>query len=222
MRLEDLSNASYRYHKIGDDQAFANLLVVCRAQPSGHSDDTDGRYDSLITDVGLHGWSDGVRLAAIRGGAAPGPIHPGLPDMKKLVAQHEELMYKPVGEPSPIGFRHLVKVGDQYFTGYTKVGECMDSGEGEYAVTAIEEVMGGPESFTTKGWGSPFFKYGIKEVESIAPVGANAYSVGDIAVCGDDHIASVRFYRVAVDNTRRLRRMDEVYNDVELLLKLVA
>jgi hypothetical protein len=221
MRLEDLSNASYKYHKIGKDEAFANLLVMGQAQPTGHSDDDRGRYDSLITEVDLHGWSHGIRLAALRAGTKPGAIHRGLANMEDLIASHEDLIFKPVSEPSHIGFRNLVKVGKAWFTQCEKVGESMDTVAPEFAVTSIEKVPG-PSTFTTKGYGSPFLKYGIKEVESIAPIGANAFDVGDIAVSGDDHIVSVRFYRVTVDNTRRLRRMDEVYNDVELLLKLVA
>ncbi|OYV27348.1 MAG: hypothetical protein B7W98_01975, partial [Parcubacteria group bacterium 20-58-5] len=211
------------FDRLKEGQAFAHLLSIGSLVHSSHSDDGRERYESLTCDIGLHDWSDGTRVAGVSGSIAPAAIVDGLNDLDRLKAKHPELFMKPVKEPSAVGFRALVKVKDKWFTQYPKQGECMDNGEPEFAVTEIVEVKDGPRTFTTTiGGFEGFFKYGIKEVEAIAPIGANAYVVGGVGFGGKGHVAGITFYRIAVDNTQRMRRDSEVYNDVGLLLKLVS
>jgi len=98
----------------------------------------------------------------------------------------------------------------------------MDTGEPEYLVKKWEKV-GGPVQFSTTGNGSVFFKYGLKEVQRLAPTGANAYDiVGDPVPVEKMHVCTVQFYKVEADTTKRLVREDELSRDYETMMSLLA
>lgn len=103
----------------------------------------------------------------------------------------------------------------------------MDTGEPEFHVISLKKI-GKPVEFTTTiGGYHGFFKYDIKEVEAIAPRGANVYDLaGDIEVIFHDgtpgyHRVPVQFYRAEVDTSQRLIREDELCNDYEALMELI-
>ena len=179
--------------------------------------------ESLILDVGCHEWGDGVRLVGIKVG---GSTEPGLqpsPNARELLHKHWRGLLVPVDDPEIIGFRALIRINKQWFTQYPKKGERMDTHEPEYVVTKIEKV-GEPVLFRTTTGGGFFFKFGIKEVEAIAPTGANAYHfVGDPQKEGDKHeTCMVQFYRITADTTKRLVRVDDLSRDFGRMMWLMA
>jgi hypothetical protein len=178
--------------------------------------------ESLVNDVGCHEWSNGVRLVGIKAG---GDIRTGLhkgPSAHDLLRQHWQDLFFPVEQKMDIGFRALMKINNQWFTQYLKDGERMDAWEPEFIVTSMEKI-GEPTLFqTTIGGYHGFFKYGIKEVEAIAPQNANAYSfASEPQISGEHHIATVQFYRITADTTKRLMKADKLAHDFDLLMKLV-
>ena len=103
----------------------------------------------------------------------------------------------------------------------------MDTGEPEFHVISLEKI-GKPVKFTTTiGGYRGFFKYDIKEVEAIAPRGADVYTLaGDIEIISHEgnpeyHRVPVQFYRAEVDTSQRLIREDELCNDYKTLMKLI-
>lgn len=222
IKVGGASGCSYKYYPLEDGMAMAHLLSIGQLQGVCHSDD-ERQYESLTCDIGLHGWSDGTRLAGVRSTDAPKLIHPGADRLWTLFARRWEMLMKPVRKPAPLAFSSLIRIGDRWFTQYPKQGVSMDSGNGEFVVTKIEKVKGGPKTFTCEIPGyEAFFRYAVKDVEAIAPQGANAYSFGEVAMGGMGHIVPVTWYRIEADTARRLRTTSEVYNDFELLMKVLG
>lgn len=222
-RVEDDVNCSYRYYPLERGYAMAHLLAIgglCRQH--------DEHGEHLVSDVGLHGWSDGVRLVGIKaGGNTKAGISSG-PNAYELLRKHWRDLLVPMEHPGTVGFRALVSIGDQWFTQYPKQGECMDTWEPEYVATSKEEI-GKPVLFrTTVGGYYGFFKFGTNEVKAIAPSGANAYFfVGEPQIEKGEggpmhHICMVQFYRITVDATKRLMRSDRLAHDYETMMKLLA
>jgi hypothetical protein len=173
------------------------------------------------TEVSCHGWHDGTRLLAVRDKESIKVIHPG-PDAHSVLRKNwKQLMLPNQGVASQVGFYALMKVGNQSFTMYPKIGESMDSHEPEFMVTKNQIATYGPKEFRTKGHGSPFFKYGIKEVERIAPKGVNAYSLAEPVVDGNDHVCPIKFHKVEIDQTKRVMRAEDLLADYDLLMSFV-
>lgn len=223
VKMDQASNCSYEYAKLAEDQAIAHLLSIGGLSQLSHSPGR-GRYrTSLVCDVDCHEWWNGVRLAASQIDASLKSIHPGVTSLRDLMYRHWQHLIKPVAEQSaPLGLRVLTKVDGNWFTQYQKQGERMDTYEAEFPVTSCVEVEGGPATFTTTEGGGFFFKYGINEVERIAPEGANAYYLpGDVCRGGDGMITSIQFFRVEVDTSRRMPHQSDVQNNFELLMELL-
>lgn len=225
--LDGASNCSYGcpeygFRKIEEGYALAHLIATGGLVNQQHQ-----QGESLVNDVGCHEWGNGVRLVGIK---ADGDIRQGLssgPEVYKLLRKHWPDLLKWTDSTEQIGFRALVKVGEQWFTQYQKQGERMDTCEPEYVVTFCEEV-GPPVLFrTTIGGYHGFFRYGIKELEAIAPPGANAYDFVTEPVCEchggnpTHHTAMVQFYRITADPTKRLVRHDQLVHDFDTLMALV-
>lgn len=210
---------------VSPGSAIANLLSISQLMHMHHRYDGRNR-ESLVSDVHTHDWSDGTRLVGVRPGLIA-DIHAGIPDIRTLlkVCKLDRLCGpNPKGKPGTSdGFWHLLKFGDRYFTDYPKVGESLDHCEAEFLVTKIVKLDGGPSFFRTIIGGHPiYFRYGVKEVQALAPQGANAYTIGEPGMDGSDHhIVPVRFYKVEVDTTRRFLRMDDIYRDYDLMMSLI-
>lgn len=239
LAMDSASNCSYSTREIfdhlmkqGKGMAIGHLLSIGGLKSSGHQYyeyDYELRTNriSLDSDVTCHEWYDGTRLVGIKAGQIS-EIHSGLPSYSTIIKKHLDKLWghNPNGsKEARNGFWHLVEIGDRFFTDYPKQGERMDNHEPEFLVTKIERV--GEQQFrTTIGGYYGFFKYGIDEVKRIAPPEANAYTVGDIDTEWTDgnpthHVASVTFYKVTVDTTRRLIRQEDIYRDFDMIMSLV-
>ncbi|MDO8505219.1 MAG: hypothetical protein Q7S48_01400 [bacterium] len=239
--MDDASNCSYfgremfdHWMKATPGTAIAHLISIGGLAHS-HHDYYEYDYnrreqrESLASDVSCHEWWNGTRLLGIQPGEDIS-VHPGIPSYSELVKRHLDQLWgaNPKGKKETVnGFWHLVEMGKRHFTDYPKQGERMDSHEPEFLVTKIEEVAGNPRKFrTTVGGYHGFFKYGIDEVKRIAPPEANAYTVGDVEIEWKDgnpthHVAPVTFYKIEVDTTQRLVRMEDIYRDFDLMMSLV-
>lgn len=222
LKLEGAANCTYTYWQRGhrpieEGYAIAHLISTGRLCHLCHEG-----AESLTDDLGCHEWSNGVRFVGITaGGSTKDGINEG-PDAHRLIRQYWKKLFQPVAKPEPVGFAKLIEVGDRLFTEYPKVGERMDTGEPEYLVTK-KKKLGGPVQFSTTGNGSMFFKYGLKEVQRLAPTGANAYDiVSDPMPAGEMHVCMVQFYRVEADTTKRLLRQDKLAHDYDKMMSLMG
>lgn len=189
---------------------------------------TQENGECLVSEISCHCWSDGVRLAGVRPGNVDG-IHGGLTDIDTLVKERFDHLLVPSNKRrSSEEFYHLVTCGGRNFTEIPKKGERMDTGEPEHPVTSLKKLDSQTRSFkTTIGGYHGFLKYGLKEVRSIAPRGANAYKIGEAKIQMVDgspkfHMMPVTFYKVEVDTSQRLLRMPEINRDFDLMMSLVA
>jgi hypothetical protein len=228
IKLEGAANCWYTnsisgHRPIEEGYAFAHLIstsALCHLHHEGN--------ESLTNDVDCHEWWNGVRLIGIQAGGSIGSgLHKG-PDAYKLLRKYWHELFVSAETQETIGFRALVKIGQKWFTQYPKAGEGMDTWEPEYEVISIKKI-GKPVQFrTTVGGYHGFFKFGTKEVEAIAPPNANAYFfVGEPQNEWHDgnpthQTCVVKFYRITVDSTKRLVRVDNLVHDYETLMRLVA
>lgn len=212
----------YGYRKIEEGYAIAHLVSIGQLVHTGH------QYgDSLIGDVGLHEWSDGVRFVAIKQNQnSVFGIQNG-PNPEHLLHKYWRELFVTMTEKEEVGLRALMQVGNEQFTQYPKQGESMDSYEPEYLVTGFEKV-GSPVQFkTTVGGYHGLFRYGINEMKAITPSGANAYKfVSDPEIVTTDgnpthHTCQVQFYRVSVDTTKRLMRAKALRHDYDRMMLLM-
>lgn len=214
---------SGQHREIEQGYAIGHLIATSRLGQLSH----DGN-ESLVSEVGCHEWWNGVRIVGIRNHAGvPTGIQEG-PDAYQLIQEHWRELLCPVVPPdvSPIGFRALVQIAEQWFTQYPKTGARMDSYEAEYVVFSMEEI-GEPVLFrTTVGGYHGFFKYAINEVESMAPPGANAYRIvsePQIEWHGGDpthHTVMVQFCRIEADTSQRLMREQQLSHDYQRMMQL--
>ena len=184
--------------------------------------------ESLTLDVSCHEWWNGVRVVGIQaGGSIRSGLHHG-PDAYELLRKYWRDLLVPVNKQEEIGFRALVRVGKQWFTQYPKAGERMDTWEPEYVVTSMKKI-GEPTLFrTTVGSFHGFFKFGVNEVQAIAPPNANVYFfIGEPE--NEWHggnpthqTCMVQFYRITADLAKRMMRADNLAHDYETMMELVA
>ena len=242
LAMDGASNCSYfgremfdHWMKATPGTAIAHLLSI-GGLINSHHDYYEHDYnrreqrEGLTSDVDCHEWWNGTRLLGVRS-ANVITVHPGLPDYSELVKKHLDQLWgaNPKGvKGTTNGFWHLVQMGKRYFTDYPKQGERMDNHEPEFLAVKVEKLPGGPKQFrTTVGGYHGFFKYGIDEVKRIAPPEANAYTIGDVEIEWNDgnpthHVGPVTFYKVEVDTTQRLIRMEDVYRDFDLIMSFVG
>lgn len=240
LAMDDASNCAYSSREMFDywmektpNTAIAHLLSIGGLSYSHHQyyeydySQRENRI-SMSSDVSCHEWWNGTRLLGIQ----PTDtiiVHPGLPEYEKIIETNIDKLWKdnPKGSSnSTEGFWHLVQINNLHFTDYPKQGERMDNYEPEFLVTEIEKVSKKQKFRTTIGGYHGFFKYGIKEVETIAPPEANAYTINNAEVewtAGNPthHIAIVTFYKIKIDATRRLVRMGDIYRDFDLMMSLI-
>ncbi len=115
----------------------------------------------------------------------------------------------------------LMDIGNnKLFTQYPKNGTRMDSGEPMFEVIKHEKI-GESTFFKTEIYGSPFLKYDIQEAMTVAPKGANAYIInGKISVKETAATIPVQFFKVQINDRRRILRNAEVTSNLNLLLKI--
>lgn len=240
LAMNGAANCSYCTREMFDhwmkqtpNTAIAHLLSIGQLMVHGHQyyeydyEKRENR-DSLASDVSCHEWWNGTRLLGIRPHDGDLVVHQGLPGYDDLVKKHLDKLWhqNPKGGAGTVsGFWRLLRIGGRTFTDCPKQGDSMDRGEPEFLVTKMEKL--GKGTFRTKiGGYHGFFRYGINEVRRIAPSEANAYTVGDVQCEWKDgnptyHVASVTFYKVEADTSRRLIRMETIYRNFDLMMSLV-
>jgi len=231
------SNCSYGWPDIKDHSLVVSPFLDRNGLPLAHLVSTgslsnvhhqDSRVPCMMNDVACHEWWNGVRLLAIKAESKLDSSHPGINANRTILRHWTDLMIEVEQPSSPSGFFALMMVGkDRMFTQYLKAGACMDTCEPEFLVTEARRVPG-PKTFTTTiGGYHGFFKYDIKEVERIAPQGANAYYLpGEVEIVWEGgnpeyHVTPIEFYRVDIDNTKRVMRAADLANNFELIMRLV-
>lgn len=225
----DASNCSYEHRKLEDGMAIAHLISIGVLIHTNHSDERMS-HESLTFDVGCHEWWNGVRLIGIRSNEPITGINNDTADLRALKEKNWQTLMRPTFPPDTAkdGFFALMDFAGKTFTQYPKQGERMDTHEPEFLVTKVKK-MKGPNVFTTTiggyyGW----FKYGIKEVQQIAPKGANAYRlVGKIDfenIQGNPthHSVAIKFFHVEVDQSQRLIRDEQLRENYPLLMSLTG
>lgn len=229
IKVDGAANCPYFYSvqhgfaPIEDGYAFAHLISTGGLSHLCHQDG-----DSLTLDVGCHEWWNGTRVVGIKAG---GSIRRGLnkgPDVHRLLRKHWRDLLVSAMKRETLGLCALMQIGDQWFTQYPKVGEQMDTWEPEYVITSMEK-LGEPTIFrTTVGGYHGFFKFGVNEVQAIAPPNANAYFfVGEPENEWHDgnpthQTCKIQFYRIEADTSKRVVRADNLARDYGRLIELVA
>ena len=227
--VDDAANCCYffgldhGFRPIEEGYAIAHLIsmgALCNLHHEGN--------ESLVSDVSCHEWWNGVRVVGIQSGDnIRSGLHQG-PDAYRLLRKYWCDLLVPVKEQETIGFRALLQIGEQWFTQYSKAGERMDTWEPEYVVTSIEKIDQPVLFRTIVGGYHGLFKFGVNEVQAIAPPNANAYFfVGEPQNEWHDgnpthQTCMVQFYRITVDSTKRMVRSDNLAYDYETLMRLVA
>lgn len=195
--------------------ALAHLLAVGQVMKS-HIPEYRPR-PVLNTDLSVHSDGNGSRFVGMPEGTTADFTEV---DGRSILAKHwRDLMVPAEGKPSRL--RHLMEYGDGWFAQTLKTGESMDTGVPEHPVKSMREI--GPGVFRTKiGGYHGFLRYGLSEVEAIAPPEANAYVVGDARIVDDYkyHEVPVTFYKAEIDHSRRLLTTDEIEADADLATKL--
>ncbi len=212
------SNCAYQYAK-NDGRAIAHLLSCGQLSQARYPD-----HYSLVHDVQCHGWNDGTRFVGIRSGAALTDIVDV--DVHQILRQQWESLLQNVPTHVERKFFVLMQLKKGiWFTQYEKKGECMDTCEPEFPVTSLKPI-GQPIDFTTTiGGYHGLLKYGIREVLTLAPRGANAYALaGEPVIVGEytHHRVPVQFYRATVDTTRRLPEYRTLESDYDTIIRLLA
>lgn len=185
------------------------------------------RVPCLVSDIGLHEWSNGTRFVGIKKDSIITTIHPG-PDVHQLLHERWKNLMVSTFEPITHPLYALVKMGrNTWFTQKRKIGARMDNGEPEFHVKKLEK-SGLPVDFITKiGGYHGFFKYDIKEVETINTFGCNAYEVvGNIETIWhggnpEYHKTKIQFYKAEIDTTKRLIGEEGLLKDYDKLMSLL-
>jgi hypothetical protein len=240
--MDTAANCAYSSQEIFDSRlqrapgmAIAHLLSIGQLtrynhQYYEHKYEQSENRTSLACDVSCHEWWNGTRLLSIQQGSDLKNIHPGLSSHSELVKTRLDKLFKLNAnglKQTTDGFWHLIQIDKRIFTDYPKKGERMDNGEPEFLVTKIEKISEGPIQFSTAiGGYHGFLKYGIDEVKRIAPPEANAYTLDatKIECIGGSpmyHVVPITFYKVEVDSSRRLVRMEDIYRDYHLMMSLI-
>ncbi len=236
LKMGDADNCGYLYRDMKEgDLPLAHLLSIGALANVYHERSS---VPGLICDVGCHEWWNGIRLLAIGSEGSITDIHQGVEDVSGLIHRNWQLLTKPTKfsstSSSEIRFGPIMNIGDEWFVQYPKIGEKMDTYEPEFLVAELENIGGPVEFRTTIGGYHGFFKYGVREVKTLAPVNANAYClVGDPEIVYEEeqeeglqkdpsyHCCLVQFFRIKVDISRRIMRANELWNNYSLLMKLI-
>ncbi|MDD4290569.1 MAG: hypothetical protein PHH83_04880 [Patescibacteria group bacterium] len=230
IRIDGASNCSYDFMELKDDEALAHLITI--EQPNNYSlsknDYPNAPRSNLAHKISCHEWSNSVRFVGIKTGHDLRDIHGEIGDITELIFNNWQSLMKPLSKPMNVGFRRIMKIKNTWFTQYLKRGDGMDLGEPEFLITSIEKVDKPKEFITVIRGYHAFFKYNIKEVMAIAPMQANAYEIiGHPEIVYKDgnpeyDRATIQFYKIEVDSSKRLVRERELCNDFETLMRLVS
>lgn len=217
------SNCGYEYLKF-DQAPVGHLLCTSALYNVSQSDEENGernRYNSLMSDLDCHETAHAARTVGVRGQGVVSNIH--LVDID-LDEQWEEVM-QPANSRKIPSFFALMQVGSHWFTEHPKIGASMNTGQPEYLIIKKRKVTGPKRFRTTIGGYHGFVKYATKEIQAIAPKGANAYVTGEFGIISNNgnpefHEAPIEFFHVEIDSSRRVPVEDEIWSNYELVMSL--
>lgn len=221
IKVGDASNCWYMRYPIEEGLAVAHLLTSSALVNLHHEG-----HESLASDIHSHEWTNGCRFVAVPDGADLVPIHPGW-NSWRMIEEHWESLMVPLPRRARTGIRPLMKLGDTWFTQYPARGHSMATWEAEFQVTEVEPI-GKPVEFRTEIHGYyGLFRYDVQDVKAIAPPNANAFLVTDPEPVWQDgnpthHKATVQFYLIKADTSRRLRRQQDLEGDFETQMRLLS
>ena len=180
----------------------------------------EDRKVALLTEIDHHGRTNGSRFVGIRDNAAAGIKEGG--DFTDVAFNSPEKITVPhTGEGSP-AYEQLIEQSGKLFVQARKEGCVMDSGYPLHHLKSSSKV-GDVVRVNLGEPASPFFfKYDNADVLRHAPEGANAYLTVSKHQDGRGQAVGVQFYQIEADYETRILGRDEVYADIDLLVKLVA
>lgn len=203
----------------GDGMLAAARLLSISQLSNTHGVDRQGKV-ALLTEIDHHGRTDGARFVGIRGNAHSN-IKEGS-DVSELASKWpEKITVRHTGE---VGgkFEHLIEQGGKLYVQTRKQGCVMDSGYPLHHLKSAREIG----EIVRVNFGEPaspfFFKYDNADVVRHAPEGANAFLTVSKHQDGRGQGVAVQFYHIDADYETRILGRDEVYADIDLLVKLVA
>ena len=175
---------------------------------------------ALLTEIDQRGRTDGSRFVGIRGSAHSDIKEGG--DVSELARNSPEKITVPhTGEESG-NFEQLLEQGGKLYVQTRKQGCVMDSGYPLHHLKSSSKI-GDVVRIDLGDPASPFFfKYDNADVLRHAPEGANAYLTVWKKQDGGGQAVGVQFYQIEADYETRILGRDEVYADIDLLVKLVA
>jgi hypothetical protein len=198
--------------------AAARLLSISQLS-NIHGVDKQGRV-ALLTEIDHHGRSNGSRFVGMRGNAHS-DINEGS-DVSELARNSpEKITVHHTGEESG-KFEQLLEHSGKLYVQTRKHGCIMDSGYPLHHLKSSRKIA----DVVSIHLGDPaspfFFKYDNADVVNHAPEGANAFLT--VSKHQDDRGqgVDVQFYQIEADYQTRILGRDEVYADIDLLVKLAA
>lgn len=228
-RTRNIGTDRYKIIQVADPNNYPYRFVNEGEYPIAHSLSihqlTRRNGDSLHTEISCIEGPNAARLVGIRGNEPIDDIAPSIIIDRHVIAKHLDRFLKPVNgnRTLPPLFR-LIQAGETWFTQYQKEGESLDTGEMEYVVRSLEPVPAQANAFWTI-WGGykGFFKYGLEEIQALAPEGANAYRfTGEVKIEGNIHIVPIEFYKADVDTSCYLPRRGDLETDFDTLMWLAG
>jgi hypothetical protein len=230
LRLSDPDKHPYLGCPPAAGRASAHLLRL-----SSHVDYDHGHYGgkepvrhvSRVSTLGAYVWGEPARVIGVRGEGAFTNVLPGAEALLRDLPKLWQKLLRP--SPEVRLFPRLIpltRVGLHWFTQRAREGVGIDDGEPEFRVRSITRV-GETVEFTAPLRGDRnSLRYDRREVELVAPPGANAYRlVGTPRTAWGERGAShlsipADFYRVDVDTEKSLPAAEEIADDLDLLMAL--
>ena len=179
-----------------------------------------------MVDITLHDWSDGTRYMGIRPGAGPIRVHRGPKYDRMLELEETRRMLLVPRDGAPIDMRSIVRIDDGngdpvYAAREALVGAGLD-GYPDVPVLSLEEI-GEPRTMSIEPYGHhAFFNYALKDVEPLAPEGANGYFRSEPGLSGNRQVCDLQFVKAVYDQDHRYLREDELMRDFPKLMDVIT
>lgn len=203
----------------GDGMLAAARLLSISQLSNTHGVDRQGKV-ALLSEIDHHGRTDGSRFVGIRGNAFSN-INEGS-DFSELARNSPEKITVPHTGEDDRTFEQLLEQGGKLYVQTRKQGCVMDGGYPLHHLKSSSKI-GDVVHVNLGEPASPFFfKYDNADVLRHAPEGANAYLTVWKKQDGGGQAVGVQFYQIEADYETRILGHDEVYADIDLLVKLVA
>ncbi|WP_315921842.1 hypothetical protein [Mesorhizobium sp. SP-1A] len=203
----------------GDRKLAAARLLSISQLSNTHGVDKQGKV-ALLSEIDHHGRSNGSRFVGIRGSALSSIKEGG--DISNIASNSPEKITVPHTGEDGRTFEQLLEQGGKLYIQTRKQGCVMDSGYPLHHLKSSSKI-GDVVSVNLGEPASPFFfKYDNADVLRHAPEGANAYLTVSKHQNGGGQSIEVQFYQIEADYETRILGREEVYADIDLLMKLVA